>query len=47
LFCTIGIILQPDFSASLKLPAWKGRTPSMLLFLVPSGNITIEVPALR
>ena len=44
LFCTTGTIRHPDFSASLKLPAWNSSTPSPL-FRVPSGNITSDVPS--
>lgn len=40
----MGTIGQPDFSATLKLPSWKGRKVSGTLFLVPSGKMQMEMP---
>ena len=45
LFCTTGIILQPVFSANLRLPSLKGAISPVLL-LVPSGKMVIDIPFL-
>ncbi len=40
----MGMMGTPDFSAILKLPSWKGRKVSFVLFRVPSGKIQMEIP---
>ena len=40
----MGIMGTPAFSAILKLPSWKGRKVSCVLFRVPSGKIQMEMP---